>query len=101
MKHAILFGSLLVLAGCPANLLGWNKTAAEENGRAWAVDVGLDAQAVVCNGQDSDGDGYVSCTFHVADSVQMYECAGWTLVMPHSGCREPKIKVPRLRGSKD
>lgn len=101
MQRTILLGSLLVLAACPANLLGWNKSSAEDNARAWATEVGLDTQTIVCNSRDTDGDGYVSCTFHVKEDVRTFECAGWTLVMPHSGCREPKIKVPRLSGRKD
>lgn len=98
MKRTALLATL-ALAGC-VNVLGWNKEAAEDNAHAWAKEVGIDASNVVCGSADTDGDGYVSCTFHVGEDIRTFECAGWTLVMPHSGCREPKIKVPKMGGGK-
>jgi hypothetical protein len=96
MRTTLGIFAVLTLAGC-INLLGWNKDAAEENATKWASEVGLDASKVVCGASDTDGDGYVSCAFHVGEDVRTFECAGFTFVVPHDGCREPKIKVPRIR----
>jgi len=87
-----------LLSGCP-NMLGWNKSAAEKHAKEWARSMGLQQSKVVCGSSDTDGDGYVSCAFHIGDDVRTFECAGWALIIPHDGCREPKIKVPAMRGS--
>lgn len=94
----VLALGMLCLSVCP-NMIGLHKTAAEDNARQWAKDVDLPLERAVCNARDTDGDGYVSCTFHVGDDIRTYECNGWTLVMPSEGCREPKIKV-NVRSSK-
>jgi hypothetical protein len=88
-----------IIATCSAgpNYLGWNQSAAEKNAAEWSREMGIDLDRAVCNARDTDDDGYISCTFHVGDSIETFECAGFTYVMPHSGCREPKIKIPARR----
>lgn len=86
MRRALL----LLLCGC--NILGWHNEAAEQHAQDWADKVGV--ELLDCGGSDNDGDGYVSCTFRVNDSIETFECAGWTWLTPHDGCRAPKIKVP-------
>lgn len=87
----------LIAAG--PNLLGWNKSEAEEHARTWAKETQVDLKSVSCNGVDTDGDGYVSCSFHFEGVTvpSTFECAGWTLLKVHSGCREPKIRIPERR----
>lgn len=95
MKYGIII-LLIPLVGC-INMLGLNKDAAEKNAKKWASDVGLDVSKIVCGSSDTDGDGYVSCTFHVGEDIRTFECAGWKLLIPHDGCREPKINVRSSR----
>lgn len=96
---AIISGALVGLFSSPANLLGWHKSSAEENAKTWAKDTSIDLKSVVCNGQDTDEDGYVSCAFHLEGEIapRTYECAGWVAFGPHSGCREPKLALPITR----
>jgi hypothetical protein len=82
-------------AGCQAcyNYSGANKDKAEQEARDFAKSLGMDLKGVQCNKHDTDGDGYVSCTFNLGDSVQTFECAGKNVIQDNTGCREPKIKV--------
>jgi len=93
MKHIAIL--TLLLTGC-FNLTGANKDAAEANARTFAKDLGMDLKGVTCNKHDTDGDGYVSCTFSFKDSatVRTFECAGKNIIQDNSGCREPKLKLP-------
>ena len=55
---------------------------------AWAKELSLKYEGAACNGHDSDGDGYVSCTDMIGGEAHTVECAGaWN--MQH-GCRAPK-----------
>lgn len=99
LKRVVAALAVLSICGCP-NMFGWNKASAEDHAHKWAAEVGLDVSKVVCGSSDTDDDGNVSCTFHVGDDIRTFECAGWTLLIPHDGCREPKIKVPRMKGGK-
>ena len=64
--------------------------------RTWATKMGLEVQYVSCNKQDTDGDGYVSCTIsskHMGGSgpVQLttIECATrWSI---NEGCKMQKV----------
>lgn len=97
MKKLILTLPLL-LSGCTSyyNLSGANKDKAEAEARTFAESLGMDLKGVQCNQHDTDGDGYVSCTFNLGDGqVQTFECAGKSAIQDNTGCREPKIKVPR------
>lgn len=92
MKRLAL--STLLLTGC-FNLTGANKEAAELNAKSFSKDLGLDLKGVTCNRHDTDGDGYLSCTFAFTDgTVRTFECAGKSIIQDNSGCREPKLKLP-------
>lgn len=84
---------IIIFAIC--GLVGWAKCggadhhSAEKEFKVWAKGLGLDYKGEVCNNHDSDGDGYVSCTYSLPDgSVHTVECAG-SFNMQH-GCRAPK-----------
>ena len=104
MKQAIILLALAV-SGCGAyyNYTGDNKEKAEQEARDFAKSLGMDLKGVQCNKHDTDGDGYVSCTFNLGKgNVQTFECAGKNVIQDNSGCREPKIKMPTIvGGSKD
>jgi len=88
-------GALFTLAGCP-NTTGAHKGVAEEEAQKWATELGMEYKNVSCVAKDTDGDGYVSCTFLMEDGVttKAVECAGargggtW---IRNSGCRDPKL----------
>lgn len=74
--------------------MGWNKESAEKNAQVFISGLELDVDKLQCNGNDSDGDGYVSCTFKMKDgSTRQYECVGWSWF--NEGCREPKMAINR------
>jgi len=76
---------------------GLNKKYADRNAERFIIQLGLDVKGVQCNGNDTDNDGYVSCTFAMADgSIKQFECAGWSYI--NEGCREPKLNIQN-RGS--
>jgi hypothetical protein len=67
---------------------GADHKSANEEFKNWAKELKLAYDGVSCNGHDSDGDGYVSCTYMVDGEAHTVECAGsWN--MQH-GCRAPK-----------
>lgn len=81
------------LTACP-NLTGAHKPEAENQAGIYAKELGIEVKAVSCVKQDTDGDGYVSCTLKLDDAgtTKQVECAGaWNL---NEGCRDPKIKMP-------
>lgn len=92
-------GGIFIVAIIVLILGGWGISAAKCGGadhhsaekefKVWAKGLGLDYKGEVCNNHDSDGDGYVSCTYSLPDgSVHTVECAG-SFNMQH-GCRAPK-----------
>lgn len=95
MKHLLLVTPLLLipLTGCP-NVTGAHKTVAEGEAKAFANELGLPMKTVTCRTKDTDGDGYVSCTFMLEDgSTDDYECAGARStgnLIRNSGCRKAK-----------
>jgi hypothetical protein len=85
------------MSGC-FNFTGQNKEAAENNARSFAKELGMDLKGLSCNKHDTDGDGYVSCTFSFDNgSVKTFECAGVNLIQNNEGCREPKIKIQNTK----
>lgn len=73
---------------------GGDHKSAEREFKKWAKELRLKYDGESCNNHDSDGDGYVSCTYTVDGEARTVECAGsWTM---QSGCRAPK---PVLRTS--
>lgn len=88
-------GALFTLAGCP-NTTGAHKGVAEDEAKGWANELGLEYKSVSCVAKDTDGDGYVSCTFLMKDGVttKAVECAGarsTSNMIRNSGCRDPKL----------
>lgn len=94
MRTSLFLISTILIAAC--NLTGANHRAAEQNGKAWAehASTAIETKFISCNGIDSDGDGYLSCTFAVNGAIQTFECAGYAAVGPHDGCRTPKVHIP-------
>lgn len=89
-RHAIAFPLLLTLTACP-NWTGAHKDEAQAQAQVYAKEMGYDVTNTSCVRQDTDNDGYVSCTLKLSSGdVLNVECAGaWNL---NSGCREPKLK---------
>lgn len=70
---------------------GGNVRSAESELKQWAakLDIEIDGAHMSCNSDDSDGDGYVSCSYKdKAGEVHQVECAG-AFNLQH-GCRVPK-----------
>jgi prepilin-type N-terminal cleavage/methylation domain-containing protein len=76
---------------------GIDAGVANEGARNWATSMGYENAAVNCVQQDTDGDGYVSCTVRdkATDKLIPIECAAAFNL--NSGCRIPKLGVPRQR----
>lgn len=87
---AVIIGAVIGFSKCN----GGDHKSAEHEFRKWAKDLRMDYDGMSCNGHDSDGDGYVSCTYMVNGEPHTVECAG-AFNMQH-GCRTPK---PVLRAS--
>jgi len=86
MKHLIL---LLALSGCA--ITGAHKEEAEKQAHLWANKMELKDPKIHCVSDDSDGDGYVSCTILSQDKIHSIECTGaFTL---NDGCRAPKLRL--------
>ena len=86
----VIVGLIIVSAAGRACMVGpEQRRASEKEARTWAHDLGLNVERVVCNDNDSDGDGYVSCTLATKDgATQQVECRGaWSW---GHGCRVPK-----------
>lgn len=89
-----VFGLIIFSISCTAcrNISGSSQRSAQENAESWAKDLELDVEHVKCNGIDSDGDGYVSCTFKLKDGrIENYECSSSYL---YDGC---KAIIPKIR----
>jgi len=81
----IMFMLLIISCASPAH----NKHEAEEQFAAYANSLGIEYDHVVCNTVDSDGDGYISCTYSVNNDLHQIECAG--AYNFQQGCRLPKV----------
>jgi len=74
-----------------------NIQSATRNARNWARDMGMDRDAirVTCSGRDSDGDGYVSCSYLDSNNVtRPIECGydlNWAPMGQNTNC---KVVVP-------
>lgn len=70
-----------------------NAPTAESELREWARKLGVKITGAACNAIDSDGDGYVSCSYMDEHGTRnQVECAAaWTW---QHGCRDPKVHVP-------
>lgn len=76
---------------CPGCVFD-KQAAAEREAAEWVrkIDATYVVKAV-CNGTDSDDDGYVSCTLvYNSGGHEQVECAYGPLPW-HTGCREPKV----------
>ena len=98
---ALLAVSLLTLTGCP-NITGAHKGVAEKEAGKWAEELGMEYKHVTCVSKDTDGDGYVSCTFLMTDgaTTKDVECAGARStdnMIRNSGCREQKIHMSNVK----
>lgn len=91
---------LLIIGGIFANqcatCTGRHKSVAEKQAWQFAKETGLESQlsGISCAGQDSDGNGYVTCTFVLNDkkkTQRKYECAA-ALTM-NTGCKIPSVLV--------
>ncbi len=89
---------LMVFVGfgstCVANGSGWHKERAERNAQQFLDELHLEHTGVSCVRNDTDGDGYVSCTVALSSHETLaLECAGFNLfsIFQNEGCREQKI----------
>jgi len=91
---AMVFG--VFIQGCARG--EGQRQAAHEAAVKWATGMGIEYSGISCASQDSDGDGYVSCTIAQKSKdgtikTTPIECAGtWTL---NEGCRMPKAVFNR------
>lgn len=87
---AILGG--IAFKACNGNFGHRDQNEATSNANRFIQEMGMEVERVSCVGVDSDGDGYVSCTFKMKDgTMQPYECAGWS--WSGEGCKVPVAKV--------
>jgi len=95
MHRLSVIPALLLFSGCP-NLTGAHKDVAQEQAHKYAQEMGIDLAHVSCVRQDTDGDGYVSCSLKdAAGETMSLECAGaWNL---NAGCRAPKLSAGTLQ----
>jgi hypothetical protein len=83
MKYVFCLLFAVVVTGCDY------KEDAEQSAKEFAEELGLEIDRISCADQDSDNDGYVSCTFKLrSGEIKQFECAHR---MFESGCREPKF----------
>jgi len=95
MKKLTLLPLVFLLTACP-NWTGAHKGEAESQAATYAKEMDYDVKATSCVRQDTDGDGYVSCTIRLADDTTLnVECAGAYNL--NSGCREPKINMNQMK----
>ena len=98
-------GAAFVLVFCICSLVvcgnwhdwnGANQQQAEKHAKAFAAELvehGQDVELMHCDKHDTDGDGYVSCTFLFDSKPATWECAGEAYIDRNTGCREPKMQV--------
>lgn len=80
------------------NVRSGNKTQAEEAARTHFQALGFTVKGIQCTDEDTDGDGYVSCTVSVVDKdgslhTESAECAiDWSM---NKGCKatQPKVRM--------
>jgi prepilin-type N-terminal cleavage/methylation domain-containing protein len=84
----IVGGGMYVFRSCQSNT-----DTAEAEAMTYSKKLGLEVVGVSCTDQDSDNDGYVSCSVSHRENgkltIQPVECAKkWST---NSGCRAPKL----------
>ena len=84
----IVGGGAYIFRSCQSNA-----DTAEVEAQAYAKKLGLEVVGVSCTDQDSDNDGYVSCSVSHRENgkltIQPVECAKkWST---NSGCKAPKL----------
>lgn len=96
---------VVAIIGIVLVLVGWfafrgctsNEGTADEEARKYATQLGLEVKGVSCTNQDTDHDGYVSCSIsHIENgklSIMPVECA--TKFSMNNGCKAQKIGVGR------
>lgn len=82
---------------CVANVTGMNHKKAEKAAATWATQMGLKVKGVSCTDNDSDDDGYVSCTVSAErpdGSIELVpiECAAALTL--NDGCKSAKVIKP-------
>lgn len=89
IRYFILLIILLCVSACGV----CNKRAAESEFHNWSEEIHLDYKYCMCNGDDSDDNDYVSCTYtDLNNTPHSVECAkAFTIWL--SGCREPKFQI--------
>ncbi len=91
MKNLLIF-TILILAGC--NCQSPHDSSVDSFVK-FAKQMNINYETYQCNDWDSDGDGYVSCSYKDADTKQIMqlECAGAMIFKINDGCRVPKMNV--------
>ena len=85
--HRLLPALIAITLGCTAG-------NAQQEADQWAQQMGIQGP-VVCAKQDSDGNGYVSCTYKDGSAVSAIECSTGYGPCNAGGCRIPP---PNLQG---
>jgi len=105
ISFLIAFGFVAVIGAlitaAVLNASGAHHTQAVEEAQAYALeasDAGADVQFVSCMTHDTDGDGYVACSFVVEGTPVTLDCAGKSLVWQNHGCKEYVAKL-RVTGT--
>lgn len=87
--------SLFALSGC-FNLSGENHDKAEREAKQYAKQVseaGSDIHFVSCMDHDTDGDGYLACSFILNGKPVTLDCAGKSLIQDNHGCKQYVAKL--------
>jgi len=71
-----------------AKSTGGDHHSAEKEFVKWSREMKLETSGHSCNNHDSDGDGYVSCSYMLNGEPHTIECAASFNMQ--SGCRYPK-----------
>lgn len=91
-------GFLFALMAAVVSACEDQKAEATASAKDYAEEMKWDVNAISCVNQDTDGDGYVSCTISVKEGEakvdKHVECVGDTEFgcSTKSGCRLPKVK---------
>lgn len=89
LKLSSLVVAVSLIVSC-----GLDGRRGEQEAAEFGKRMGMDVKAVNCTNEDSDGDGYVSCTLSVSNpdktvTLVPLECAAAFSV--NKGCRLPKL----------
>ena len=85
-----LIGAVVVGISCRSAVS--SKGEAERSAKAWAAQLGGEVTGVNCTRNDTDGDGYVSCTIFRKDKDPIsVDCAARFTM--NDGCRLSKTRI--------